>query len=74
MGDEVFKFILGELTVKEDEIEVAVISERWLGEDRRHAVYPTEHEQDDWIKLTRVHAEPQDDWPIYPFRIRKILP
>ena len=69
---EQFKFILCELFVDEDNIEIAVVSERWLDDDRSHAWYPTDYEQCDWEKLVRGHAEPQHDWLLYRIKVRKI--
>jgi len=72
MAAEEFKFILAEFIVDEENIEIAIVSERWLVDDGTHTWYPPEEEHGDWGNLARAHAEPQEDWIIYPIRIRKI--
>lgn len=60
MDPDDFKFVVVDLQVKEDEVEVAVISERWVLEENL-VCYPTNVDDTSlWEKMVKQHVEPEE--------------
>ena len=75
MDADDFRFIFVDLQVKEYEVEVAVISERWVLEEDL-ACYPTNVEDTSLReKMMKQRAKPEEHseiWLTYHMQIRKI--